>query len=66
MGVLIALTGIETAQRCLAAARAVEGIERDAWQRLAKRYMRKREVTRTDDWGVEPSGCEVGQLAGTG
>lgn len=44
---VIELTGVETARRCLQAARDAEGAEAVAWLRLAARYMRKTKRTRT-------------------
>lgn len=64
--VIIELVGVEQAQRCWEAARRAEtDHERDAWGRLARRYMRKR-TTRTLARESRASARELGQLAGNG
>lgn len=49
MGVLVRLTGIEQARRCLAAAReAGTWSEVEAWERLARRYMNRYVIERSE------------------
>jgi hypothetical protein len=64
VGVVIELVGIETARTCWEKARGAEtDHERAAWGRLARKFFRKVEVTRSPARESQASACEVGQLA---